>query len=69
MNFEPVYGEDNSVIGFTDDFDNFWTLEEVDVYWSVTGTNPYERTETDESWFDSDALASAGFGTDEDYGF
>lgn len=25
---------------------------------------PYE----DESWMDADALASAGFGTDEDYG-
>jgi hypothetical protein len=25
--------------------------------------------EPDESWFDADALASAGFGTDEDYGY
>lgn len=25
--------------------------------------------EPDESWFDTDALASAGFGTDEDYGY
>jgi hypothetical protein len=23
----------------------------------------------DETWFDGDALASAGFGTDEDYGY
>ena len=28
----------------------------------------YEYQE-DESWFDGDALASAGFGTDEDYGY
>jgi len=27
-------------------------------------SEPYE----DESWMDADALASAGFGTDEDYG-
>ena len=28
-----------------------------------------EDYEPDESWFDGDALASAGFGTDEDYGY
>ena len=28
-----------------------------------------EDNEPDESWFDGDALASAGHGTDEDYGY
>ena len=28
-----------------------------------------EPTEPDEGWMDADALASAGWGTDEDYGF
>jgi len=31
---------------------------------STEDSEPYE----DESWMDGDALASAGFGTDEDYG-
>lgn len=28
-----------------------------------------QENEPDESWFDGDALASAGHGTDEDYGY
>ena len=28
----------------------------------------YDRDDVDDSYFDSDALASAGWGTDEDYG-
>jgi hypothetical protein len=29
----------------------------------------YEYSEPDDSWMDADALASAGWGTDEDYGY
>jgi hypothetical protein len=29
----------------------------------------YEYSEPDDSWMDGDALASAGWGTDEDYGY
>lgn len=28
-----------------------------------------QQLHEDESWFDGDALASVGFGTDEDYGY
>jgi hypothetical protein len=70
MNFEPIFGEDNETIGFVDDLGNEWTLEEADTYWAIAGGNPFERTEFDpEGWMDADALASAGWGTDEDYGY
>lgn len=69
MYFEPVLGENNEVIGFTDDMDNFWTIEEAAAYWEIAGGNPFERTEFNESWLDTDALSSAGWGTDEDYGY
>jgi len=52
MNFEPVFGEDNEIIGWTDENDNEWTLEEADTYWSITGNSPYDRTEQSSDWID-----------------
>lgn len=53
MNFEPMLGENNEIIGFTDDLGNEWTIEEADTYWSITGNSPYERTESAYSpWID-----------------
>jgi hypothetical protein len=70
MNFEPILGEDNEIVAWTDDLGNEWTLEEADAYFKIAGGNPFERSEFDpEGWMDADALASAGWGTDEDYGF
>jgi hypothetical protein len=37
-----------------------------DLVWTSTNEEP---TEPNDSWHDGDALASAGMGTDEDYGF
>ena len=37
-----------------------------DLVWSSTNEEP---NEPNDSWHDGDALASAGMGTDEDYGF
>lgn len=61
MNFEPIFGEDNEIAGYIDDMGVEWTVEDVQDYWDVSGNEP------DESWFDADALASVGWGTDEDY--
>ena len=33
------------------------------------GTDPEEYPEEDDVWADADTLASAGWGTDEDYGY
>jgi len=33
------------------------------------GEDDEEYSEADDSWMDADALASAGWGTDEDYGY
>lgn len=69
MNFDPIFGEDNEVIGYLDDMGNTWTVEEAADYFDMSGNYPYSPYgEQDESWFDSDALASIGWGTDEDYG-
>lgn len=70
MNFEPIFGEDNEIIAFTDEMGNEWSLDEAHAYWEITGNSPYELVgEFDESWLDADALSSIGWGTDEDYGF
>lgn len=47
MIFEPMFDENNEVIGFTDDLGNEWSLEEADTYWSITGNSPYQRSEQD----------------------
>lgn len=47
MIFEPMFDENNEVIGFTDDLGNEWSLEEADTYWSITGNSPYQLSEQD----------------------
>lgn len=32
MNFEPLFGEDNEIIGYLDDRGDEWTLAEVEAY-------------------------------------
>lgn len=68
MNFDPIFGEDNEIIGWTDDLGNDWSVEEAETYWDITGDYP-ESYEPDDVWADADALASIGWGTDEDYGY
>jgi len=41
----------------------------VEIWTSNEDEDKDEDNEPDESWFDGDALASAGHGTDEDYGY
>ena len=45
-----------------------------DLIWSAMGDDMYSHTgdeahEPSDAWHDADALASAGMGTDEDYGY
>lgn len=47
-------------------------LDPWDDYWAEDGEDDSEGEEEDsldDSWYDSDTLASAGWGTDEDYGY
>jgi hypothetical protein len=70
MIFEPVFGEDFEIVAYLDDLGNEWTVEETQEYWDVSGNSLESQDyEPDESWWDADALASAGWGTDEDYGY
>jgi len=62
MNFDPIFGEDNEIIGYIDERGEHWSVEEVSDYFG-------ESSEPDGDWMDADALASAGWGTDEDYGY
>jgi len=41
----------------------------VEIWVDENDEDSNEDSEPDESWFDGDALASAGHGTDEDYGY
>ena len=52
MNFEPVFGEDNEIIGWTDDLGNEWTLEEADADFEIAGGNPFERSAQSSDWID-----------------
>ena len=67
MNFEPILGEDNEIVAWSDDLGNEWTLDEAEAYWEISGNYP-ESYEPD-AWADADALTSIGWGTDEDYGY
>jgi hypothetical protein len=58
----PCCGCDNGVFEVEDDFENF---EDGDQ--ESEEDQEFEPCEPD-NWADGDALASAGFGTDEDYG-
>lgn len=44
-------------------------VQVVEIWTDQTDEDEDEDNEPDESWFDGDALASAGHGTDEDYGY
>ena len=54
-----------------DDLDNTYTLEgEETGYWTDEDKEDFaDSHEEDGDWMDGDALASAGWGTDEDYGW
>ena len=43
-------------------------MDLMDDEWVIDTESDCEAGNGDESWMDGDALASAGFGTDEDYG-
>ena len=55
---DAILGEDNELIFLTDE-----DQREEDLF--ADSADDW----SDESWMDADALASAGWGTDEDYGF
>jgi hypothetical protein len=55
----PLFGEDNEVIGCEAGCEDCFEDGYEDPY-----EDPYER---DESWFDEDALNSIGWGVDEAY--
>ena len=55
---DAIFGEDNELIFLTDE-----GQREEDLF--ADSADDW----SDESWMDADALASAGWGTDEDYGF
>lgn len=65
--------EDAEKIAFTD-YQKLATDVQVVEIWAESDSEEEEDeededNEPDESWFDGDALASAGHGTDEDYGY
>lgn len=35
MNFEPIFGEENEIIGYLDEFGHEWSIKEVDEYYTV----------------------------------
>ena len=40
MNFEPLFGEDNEIIGYIDNIGNEWTVAEAADYFDITGNYP-----------------------------
>lgn len=54
---DAIFGEDNELIFLNDE------QREEDLF--ADSADDY----CDEAWMDADALSSAGFGTDEDYGY
>lgn len=65
MNLEPIFGEDNEIIGYVDDNGTEWTLSEAEDYFDTTGNYPAEYDDGDDSaWLDS-----IGHGDDESYGW
>jgi hypothetical protein len=39
MLFEPVFGEDNEIIGYLDQDHNWWTIVDAEEYWNVSGNS------------------------------
>jgi hypothetical protein len=58
---EKIAWDNYAKLGVDVQIVEIWTEEETE--------DKDEDNEPDESWFDGDALASAGHGTDEDYGY
>ena len=40
MNFDPIFGEDNEIIGYTDNIGQEWTVSQVEEYFEITGNRP-----------------------------
>lgn len=40
MTFDPIFGEDNEIIGYIAPNGAEWTVAEVEDYWNVTGNRP-----------------------------
>jgi hypothetical protein len=40
MKFEPIFGEDNEIIGYTDNIGQEWTVIQVEEYFEITGNRP-----------------------------
>jgi hypothetical protein len=40
MNFDPIFGENNEVIGYTDNIGQEWTVAEAEDYFDLTGNRP-----------------------------
>lgn len=40
MNFDPIFGEDNEIIGYVDNVGQEWTVQEAEDYFTITGNRP-----------------------------
>ena len=40
MNFEPIFGEDNEIVGYIDNIGQEWTVQEAEDYFTITGNRP-----------------------------
>jgi hypothetical protein len=38
--FDPIFGEDNEIIGYLDPIGQEWTIEEAEAYFTITGNRP-----------------------------
>lgn len=58
MNFEPLFGESNEIIGYLDEVGNEWSESEVVEYFEVTGNHPHPSTLSEESSVSYDEMAT-----------
>ena len=40
MNFEPLFGEDNEIIGYIDNIGQEWSVTEAEEYFAHSGNRP-----------------------------
>jgi hypothetical protein len=40
MKFDPIFGEDNEIIGYIDNIGQEWSVIEVEEYFEITGNAP-----------------------------
>ena len=40
MTFDPIFGEDNEIIGYIDNIGQEWTTAQVEEYFEITGNRP-----------------------------